>query len=410
MVSKSQNGMTSVSPESKPSSLRLLILAPPTHPVSKPPFPALLEALSGSLPSKDVVSFAGYTSHPPLQLQTKYYKSAVSIWCDELPLPGPVPSDNALLETGSGGLFEDSATRTIDGDATLKAAAESETETSTLEEWKEQMLSPAAEEVRKVIGGLVVILPVSTTSSPDIPAHFTALIEAVHTLREAIEDDSYGRDIASVIVLQGSLPTVKQDKLDALMEKLEEVCLSDKGILGWDFVAWDGQAVDAVERNGNAERNQYGEQTGIKRVLEVIRGIDWSASADVDGADADDGEIDIGADDDDDDATFTSSQPTNILGSGRFSGLDQELQREMMELKFSMLSNEDDDDDDDDHNYGTESSQAKRDLEDEDFQVNQLPALMEQVVAIREAGSEMSPAERERFAKREIQRIMREMG
>lgn len=78
-----------------------------------------------------------------------------------------------------------------------------------------------------------------------------------------------------------------------------------------------------------------------------------------------------------------------------------------MELKFSMLSNEDDDDD---AAGGSRPLQGREDVEDEDFQVEQLPALMEQVVAIREAGLEMSPAERERFAKREIERIMREMG
>ena len=407
--------MTSTISESKPSSLRLLVLAPPTDLASKPPFPALLEALSGSPPSSDVSSFAGYTSHPPLQLQTKYYQSAVNIWCDELPLPGPISSDTVPLGNQFSESFEDSATTAIDDDdddddATLKAATDIEAEIATLEEWKQQMLSSAAAEVRRVIGGLVMVLPVSTVSSPDIPAHFIAMIEAVHALREAIEDDSYGRDIASVLVLQGNSPTVKQDKLDVLMEKLEEVCLSDKGILGWDFVAWDGQVVDPVEVNGEVERNEYGEQTGVKRVLEVIKGIDWSASPDIDGDDGDDdddnGEVGFGLDGDDDDATLMGSRSTNILGSGRFSGLDHELQREMMELKFSMLSNEDNDDDNDD----TRPSPGKKEPEDEDFQVNQLPALVEQVVAIREAGSEMSPAERERFAKREIQRIMREMG
>ncbi|KEF53350.1 uncharacterized protein A1O9_10325 [Exophiala aquamarina CBS 119918] len=400
--------MTSDCTEFKPSSLRLLILAPPTDPTSKPPFPALLQVLGGSLPSEDVTSFAGYTSHPPLQLQTKYYQTSVSIWCDELPLSGPKPSHETLREISSGGPLEDNVTGAIVGDATLGDAPETGTDTSTLEEWKEQMLSLAAAEVRRVIGGLVVILPVSTTSSPGIPAHFTALIEAVHALREAIEDDSYGRDIASVLVLQGSSPPVKQDNLDALMEKLEEVCLSEKGILGWDFVAWDGQVVEDAGRNGKEERNEYGEQTGIKRVLEVIKGIDWSASPDIIGDEDDAGEIDLGSGDDDD-ATFPSTRSTNIRGSDRFSGLDRELQREMMELKFSMLSNDDNDDDDDDDDSNTRPPHPKTEPEDENFQVNQLPALMEQVVAIREAGSEMSPTERERFAKREIQRIMREM-
>jgi ribosomal protein S12 methylthiotransferase accessory factor YcaO len=169
-------------------------------------------------------------------------------------------------------------------------------------------------------------------------------------------------------------------------------------------VAWDGQVIDGVESSEKAERNEYGEQTGVKRVLEVIQGIDWSASLDGDGDEDADGETDLGRGNDDD-FTFTGSRSTNILGSGRFSGLDDELQREMMELKFSMLSNDADEDEDD-----TQLSQRKKEAGDEDLQVNQLPALMEQVVAIREAGLEMSPSERERFAKREIERIMRELG
>lgn len=393
--------MASAISESKPSSLRLLILAPPTNPSIKPPFPALLEALTGSLPSKDVNTFVGYTSHPPLQLRTKYYQSDVSIWCDELPLPEATIGKGAGAEGHSDEVLETKTTGALDGGDALEA------ETSSLEEWKAQMLSSAAAEVRRVIGGLVVILPVSAFSSAEIPANFTPLIEAAHSLREAIEDDSYGRDVASILILQGSSPTLKPDALNALMEKLEEVCLSDKGILGWDFVAWDGQVIEGAENGEKEERNEYGEQTGVKRVLEVIEGIDWSASLDDDDGDGDeDGEIGLGRGDDDEDFPFTGSRSTNILGSARLSGLDDELQREMMELKFSMLSNEDNDDEDDD----TRPSQGRKEAGDEDLQVDQLPALMEQVVAIREAGLEMSHAERERFAKREIERIMREMG
>lgn len=387
--------MASAPSESKPSSLRLLILAPTTNPQSKPPFPPLLEALTGSSPSSDVTSFAGYTSHPPLQLRTRYYQSDVSIWCDELPLPGPISGDDVLLESHPSEDLKSAGSDNRDTGAAQEAA------TSTLADWKEQMLSSAAGEVRRVIGGLVLILPVSAISNSEVPEDFTALVETVHALREAIEDDSYGRDIASILVLQGSSPSVKTEKLDALMEKLEDVCLSDKGILGWDFVAWDGQLITGEDEVTPPARNEYGEQTGIKRVLEVVQGIDWTVSLDAD----DDEDIGLGLGDDEDNE-ITDFRPTNILGSGGFSGLDHELQREMMELKFSMLSHEDEDDATD----GTRPRRSKEDTDDEDFQVDQLPALMEQVVAIREAGLEMGPAKRERFAKREIERIMREMG
>lgn len=319
----------------------------------------------------------------------------MSIWCDELPLPGPISGDDVLLESHPSEDLKSAGSDNRDTGAAQEAA------TSTLADWKEQMLSSAAGEVRRVIGGLVLILPVSAISNSEVPEDFTALVETVHALREAIEDDSYGRDIASILVLQGSSPSVKTEKLDALMEKLEDVCLSDKGILGWDFVAWDGQLITGEDEVTPPARNEYGEQTGIKRVLEVVQGIDWTVSLDAD----DDEDIGLGLGDDEDNE-ITDFRPTNILGSGGFSGLDHELQREMMELKFSMLSHEDEDDATD----GTRPRRSKEDTDDEDFQVDQLPALMEQVVAIREAGLEMGPAKRERFAKREIERIMREMG
>jgi hypothetical protein len=46
---------------------------------------------------------------------------------------------------------------------------------------------------------------------------------------------------------------------------------------------------------------------------------------------------------------------------------------------------------------------------DEDVKIYQLPGLLERVVAIREAGAEMSKADRERFAKREVERIMKDL-
>ncbi|KIX08649.1 uncharacterized protein Z518_03306 [Rhinocladiella mackenziei CBS 650.93] len=362
----------------KPSSLRLLILAPSSDPTTVPPFRNLLEAITGSSPSDEVTSFSGYTSHPPLSLRTKYYSSDVSIWCDELP----------SISTSS-----------VQSGDRKEADSNPVEDTLALQEWNDQMLSTAAAEVRAVIGGILLILPISSLSSSSIPDSYVSFIEAVHSLREAVEDDSYGRDIASIILLQSMSSAVQQEKLSATMEKLEDTCLSAKGILGWDFVAWDGQTQN-VEKEGNAndERNEYGEKTGIQRVIEVLEGIDWSASPNVGD---DDGECELGElDGDDEEITLSPHVPGNM----RFSGLDHELQREMMELKMSMLE---DGDDRDTH----QGAQARRDMPgDEDVQVEQLQGLMERVVAIREAGSEMPKAEREKFAKREIGRIMREIG
>jgi hypothetical protein len=76
----------------------------------------------------------------------------------------------------------------------------------------------------------------------------------------------------------------------------------------------------------------------------------------------------------------------------------------MMELKISL------DDEGESEEEADNASEDRNPPHDENVQVEQLQGLMERVVAIREAGSEMPRDERERFAKREIERIMREMG
>ncbi|KAL2429576.1 hypothetical protein ABEF95_007389 [Exophiala dermatitidis] len=424
--------------QAQPSSLRLLILAPTSEPgsASIPPFPALLEALTGSKPSDHVTSFTGYTSHPPLELRTKYYNSNVNIWCDEVPTrmssQWKGPENQSTTQSASG-----------EGEATPKPVqhddnqddTDTDTDTDTptpssLDEWKQQMLSSEAAEVRAVIGGIVLVLPVASSSSTrkPLPPAYYSLVEAVHELREAIEEETYGRDIASVVVLQSTSPTVSQDKLASVTASLEDEFLSERGILGWDFVGWNGvntvqsNATTAADERGTVQkenanaavRNEYGEKVGIERVIEVLEGVDWTVAPPGSGDGELGGGLDLGIDEtaagDDDPST---SELRSILGSGRFSGLEYELEREMMELKMSML----------DHDHGQETQghadadsetpreQHKAEVdEDEEFQVDQLQGLMERVVAIREAGSELSKTERERFARREIAKLMRDVS
>ncbi|KIV93239.1 hypothetical protein PV10_04468 [Exophiala mesophila] len=375
--------MSANSGEPNPSSLRLLILAPqPTTTSTTPPFPSFLHALTGSKPSSIQTTFAGYTSHPPLRLSTKYYRSDVNIWCDELP---------ANSQTKPTSDPESSSGELVDPDL------------DTLDGWKEQMLSAAAAEVRAVIGGIVLLLPVASISSPSTTTssspsdELVALVESVHALREAVEDENYGRDIAATVVLQGMTSSVRMDKLDETREMLEDACLSDRGILGWDFVSWNAESDLEKIHEKDAPRNEYGERTGIARVIEVLEGVDWSASPNLGDGD-DDGEIDFANGDGDSDSGLDSFNLTKVPGAGRMAGLDAELQREMMELKLSMTDASD------------EAGQTGELQDDQEDQVDQFPALMERVVAIREAGSEMSPSEREKFARREVARIMREMS
>lgn len=419
----------------QPSPLRLLVLAPSSEPTAIPPFPKLLEAITGSKPSEEVTSFSGYTSHPPLALRTKYYSSDVSIWCDELPTAeasGPpvekhgdsIAGKSAIpAASGVNSLGDLSRTRQADDPQGDEADAP-----STLAEWEQQMLSPAAAEVRAVIGGIVLVLPISPRSLTSIPESYYSFIEAVHTLRDAIEDECAGRDIASIVVLQPTSPAVSQETLATAAEELECICLSDRELLGWDFVAWDGVApTDRGSVDDADARNEYGEKVGIKRVIEVLQGIDWTVAPDF-GDTEDAGEFGL----DEHDPLAKA-----ILGDRSFFNFDSELQQEMMELKMSMFDTETSQTDEApnaalsdpvfelDHDLWREAKEAnasrpdpnqaqdnksKRPDEEEETQVELLQGLMERVLAVKEAASEMPKAEKERFARSEIEKIMREMG
>lgn len=81
--------------EPTPSSLRLLVLAPSTeepqtkvedsntgntlHKDANGLLSTFLTGLTDSAPSKDLTTFAGYTSHPPLQLRNQYCPADVTL-------------------------------------------------------------------------------------------------------------------------------------------------------------------------------------------------------------------------------------------------------------------------------------------------------------------------------------------
>ena len=428
-----------------PSALRLLILSPtPTDIKSTPLFHPFLEAITGSKPSDDVTTFAGYTSHPPLRLQTRYYDKEVSIWCDELPPSSSAVSIDLPKRSGKSKSLPTDDVTDQDEKPPPNQPPESDPDLPppTLSDWELQILSPEAREVRSVIGGIVLLLPfpfpLPLLSPQSIPDPSFPLLQTLHTLREQIEDESPGRDIASLVVFQGTHSSTTQ-KLNDTLEKSQDRCLSE-GIFGWDFVGWDGRvhattqdeqavesnAISARARNESQEtederRNEFGEKTGLKRALEVLEGVDWSATPNLDDEDEIDLDVDLDIDfqaTDNDHSILPPSSPSLKARDATFSdppshqfNIDHDLQREMMELKMSMLDDHGDDAQSPPlHTQRNPTRDRAEGDEDQDSQISNLPALLERVVAIRDAGAEMSRTERERLARREVGRIMREMG
>jgi len=397
--------------ESKPSSFRLLVLAPstkiisPTEELSKSDqapqssirsvFSPFLTGLTGSAPSEDLTTFAGYTSHSPLCIRNKYYSADVTLWCDELPHPSMFSHEQGE---------------------------------SDLEQWTQQMLSAEAKEAREVIGGIILVL--SYADIPEITAvtqraqveEYMKYIKAANELRDLIEDEC-GRDLTTVVVVQDMTPKAaavrKADREEvasttSFAETLEETCVSEYGIFGWDVVAWRPETesskvnTEVVETSAglpydrtDQRRNEYGEQVGMARIVEVLEQTNWSAS--IVEAENEEGYGLLSTDDivdSDDDSSVPGYKPKFTPPSNGDKDIvaqqSDEFQREIMGLHFAL------------------EEQIQQQTGDEpdkgdDLQVEQLAGLMDRIIATKEAAVDMSKEDREKFARREVSKIMHEM-
>jgi len=180
-------------------------------------------------------SFAGYTTHSPLQLSTKYYKAEVPIWVDEVPLD---PSGNS-----------DSGSAT----------------------WKADFLSEEADIVREAVGALVVAVKAPAThsaregetdiaQSEDVLA-LSALMRDIGAVKGCIDEERGGMDVPGVFLLVKSGSGSGSGSASATVaasrssgEEGEELGddvdvplsvgwwedrLFDLGLFGWEVVEWD---------------------------------------------------------------------------------------------------------------------------------------------------------------------------
>jgi Alpha and gamma adaptin binding protein p34 len=347
-----------------------------------------------------------------------------------------------------------------------------ETEDPTTETWLTQMLSVEASEVRSAIGAIILTVPVEravepiASSSSSINAfwehtdkddddddhagvaqptgrcrlkeEYLDIISAVNTLRSTIDEErpegagysDHGGNVGSILILQGSSipasqamtknatnlalhgepqmgtagnnPRFEDDTAppattdaDDLLEAVEEQLLTGgRAFLGWDVVIWDGKPTSnehASHGEGGggaisdspyaAKRNAYGERTGIPRVREVLlESVDWSAL------------------------------PPKISNHN-----ENRSRTPTAAAAMDFLSDDDNEDEDDDITF--EAGLFRTDLEragekgedDEEMQVEQLQGLLQQAMAIREAGAQMPRGERERYAKRMVGSLLRDV-
>ncbi|KAJ5129330.1 Alpha/gamma-adaptin-binding protein p34 [Penicillium bovifimosum] len=394
----------SANPKAKniPNPRRLLILTPTSHSLSI--IPPLLHSLTGvpvldppqqptappqseSTDQTPTTTFAGYTTHSPLRLSTKYYTTEVPVWVDEIPL------ENQHADTPSA---------------------------PTAEQWKTEFLSADAEIVREAVGALVVCAhnpsdapspppgseDVDPTQRGDVRA-LRDLMRGVGAVKERIDEERGGvGDVPGVLVLVGGRKGIAGQQMsegssaglglgvdDEDLGGNEapfsvawwEDQLFDMGLLGWEVVEWDPKEVMEVET-----RNQYGEREGMPRIREVLETHDWSMTSGASGLGDD-----SGVDSEDD----LEDQLLGMSSSRGFGDEVSELEREMFGLRMAIERGGGD---------GDEEDLGHDDAEDE-IDVESMEALMMRMQAIKDMSSELPEGERRRFAAKAVQDIMRDL-
>jgi hypothetical protein len=275
---------------------RLLILSPSSQ--SQSLIPSLLKQLTGHPPSDTQIqtqSFAGYTTHPPLRIENRYYVADVPVWVDEIPVFG-------------GTDVSANGEQVSDSESTAKEVSVSEAEQRTGEglgrkdacaQWSQEFSSPEARVVRDAIGAIMICLrnprpnaepPASTSGrkGTGIPSDdsedsdevrgLKAFVRAVGAVRTLIEEEQ--GEIGSVpgILVLGGKKEKKEEKPKAggmsedtlgldpdlgagLDGELDEPFsigwwegqLCEMGLIGFEVVEWDWTRIQEGE-----ERNQYG--------------------------------------------------------------------------------------------------------------------------------------------------------
>ncbi|KAL4817620.1 alpha and gamma adaptin binding protein p34-domain-containing protein [Aspergillus spinulosporus] len=404
---------------------RLLILSPSYQ--SQSLIPSLLKQLTGHPPSETQIqtqSFAGYTTHPPLRIENRYYAADVPVWVDEIPVF--LSTDvSANSEQESESKFTEKEVSTSEAEQRMGEGLGRKED--ACERWCQEFSSPEARVVRDAIGAVMICLrnprpnakpPASTIDGKgtDLPGNesedsdevrgLKAFVRAVGTVRTLIEEER--GEIGSVpgILVLGGKKEEKKEKpkaggtredalgLDSDLDaghdgELDEPFsigwwedqLCEMGLIGFEVVEWDWTRAQDVE-----ERNQFGELQGMRRIKEVLETHEWAGD--------EEGELDTSLPDDGDDLE------RELLGldeeTNGFKNEVDELQREMVGLRFAIGRGGDGNVDEDDEG-------------DEELRVDAVEALLTRMRAIKDMSAELPEKERKRFAAKAVADIMKEI-
>jgi hypothetical protein len=352
---------------------RLLILSPSYTNLTDSPIPSLLQTLTGHAanPPAESQSFAGYTTHPPLRIENRYYTAEVPIWIDEIPTSASTAALASTHVTGNPASTETNAS----ADAELKTSEGGKEGEDPPSQWAREFSGEEAKVVRDAIGAVMICIrnPTPPPMTPNLDDGASALaaetvddrddvrvlrsfINAIGTVRALIEEER--EEIGAVpglLVLSVKQAQQKNKKTEVRKEDdLElgvdaefedglddpfsvgwwEDQLVEMGLMGFEVIEWDSSRPGKEE-----ERNKYGgaafypvcgdavlmtaELQGMRRIKEVLETHEWAGSE----------EADAGLPDDNDDL---ERELLGLSEGGGFNLEVNELEREMVGLKFAI--------------------------------------------------------------------------
>ncbi|RAH71625.1 adaptin-binding domain-containing protein [Aspergillus aculeatinus CBS 121060] len=386
-------------PVTEPPSTSTTALSSTTTLVASSAASTVTATSSTPAPPTTTTNFAGYTTHPPLPIQNRYYTADIPIWVDEIPLSTP---------------------------AAAVPSPPSPSTTPSPAQWKTEFSGPDAQVVRDAIGAVMICVrnpvdhhhdPSSFLPTAEDRADVRGLKEFIHAIGEVrglIEEERGGMGVGEVpglLVLVdasssgngggGEMNGLEVDLDDHLGVEIDEPFsvgwwedqLCEMGLMGWEVVRWCPRG--SGEEDEDAGRNRYGELQGMRRVKEVLETHDWSAAEEETeglamrlGNDGDDDQDDLerqllGLDDEDD-------------GAAGFDSEVNELEREMVGLRMAIERGSDD--------YFVEEDEA-----DEELRVDAVEALLLRMRAIKDMSDGLPKTERKRFAAKAVRDIMKDL-
>ncbi|KAI9860748.1 MAG: hypothetical protein M1813_005671 [Trichoglossum hirsutum] len=230
------------------------------------------------------------------------------------------------------------------------------------EEWTKEYLKTDAKDVLKVLGAFLLVFrkPVDEDALEAVKNS----LKAISTVVKRGCGYAWDGICLAVGTAQSETPHLQLE-----FEEWEDVCRE------FQFEYVDSEAKG---------RNEFGELVGLERIREALEANDWAADDDIEGLD--------GLDDSDEDRE---------QGSG-FSAEAAEMEREMFGLKIAI------------HGGGDGSAQKLGEEEeegddgqDEEFQVEQLEAMMLRMQAVKDMSADLPEPERRKFAAKAVNDIMK---